>query len=450
MLPPVSQREERELPRSRLALYSIPMIGVNFSLVLLISYITKYSVDVLLIAPAAIGAIVGSGRIWDAITDPLAGYWSDRTHSRWGRRRPWLIASAFPLALFGVMAWNPPLALGGSALLLWMGVAIYGFNAAITIFLVPHQALGAELSEHYHLRTRIFARRQQAGVVGMMLALVGGITLLSTAENPREMALWVSLAAAIACVVTIVPCALRLEERGDYQARGGRSGRGTLRDVLRNPHARRLYAMIFVEHMGAGTSMVLSPFLMAYVLGMPEMTGFIFVPYTLCQLLSIPLWTRLSERVGKKVTWLWGMGVGAVGYLLVFLVGEGDLWLMFLAVILTGASSAAGTVMGSSILADVVDYDEARTGERKEGAYYSIYNFLYKGSGGVMAMLAGASLQWVGFVPNTQQSPETLFVISAMMSFVPIVCILAGAAIFTRFHLDEREHAAIRRQLETS
>ena len=154
--------------------------------------------------------------------------------------------------------------------------------------------------------------------------------------------------------------------------------------------------------------------------------------------------------MGKQATWLWGMGLGVVGYALIFAVGRGDLWLMFLAVSITGSSSAGGTVMGSSILADVVDYDEARTGERKEGAYYSLYNFLYKGSGGVMAMLAGAALQWVGFVPNREQSPETLFVISAMMSFVPIVCIIAGAAIFTRFRFGEREHAAIRRELDTS
>ena len=73
MLPPVASSEAHDLPTNRLALYAIPMVGVNFSLVLLIAYITKYSVDVLLIAPAAIGAILGSGRIWDALTDPLAG-----------------------------------------------------------------------------------------------------------------------------------------------------------------------------------------------------------------------------------------------------------------------------------------------------------------------------------------------------------------------------------------
>ena len=433
-----------------LTLYALPMVGVNFSLVLLLSYITKYSVDVLFIAPAAIGAILGAGRIWDAITDPMAGYWSDRTRSPMGRRRPWLIASALPIAAFSVMAWSPPQGLEGTWLLVWMAVAIFGFSAAVTVFLVPHQALGAELSADYHQRTGIFARRQQFGVVGMMLALVGGISLLSTAEDPRRVAWLVSLAAAGVCILTIVPCSLKLRERLDYRDRGGRSGAGTVRDVLRNPHARRLYSMIFVEHMGAGTSMVLSPFLMAYVLGMPEMTGLIFVPYTGVQLLSIPLWSRLSGQIGKKATWLWAMGLGVLGYATIFGVGEGDLWLMFLAVSLTGASSAGGTVMGSSILADVVDYDEAETGERKEGAYYSLYNFLYKGSGGVMAMIAGAALQAVGFVPNQEQTPETLFTISALMSFVPIVCIVVGALIFTRFRLTEAEHAAIRHELDPS
>ena len=435
------------LDRRRLGLYALPMVGVNFSLVLLISYIAKYSVDVLLIAPAVIGAIVGSGRIWDAVTDPLAGYWSDRTRASAGRRRPWLLASALPIALFGLMTWSPPRWVEGPWLVLWMIVAIYGFNTAITMFLVPHQALGAELSDNYHERTRIFARRQQAGVVGLMLSLVGGISILSTVENPRDWAFWLALGSGTFCVVGIVPCAWLLKERVDYQGRGSRSGSGTVADVLRNPHARTLYTMIFVEHMGAGASMVLAPFLMAYVLNRPEMTGMIFIPYTVSQLLTISLWMRLSQRIGKKRTWIAGMGVGSVGYGLLFFVGDGDLLLMFVVVTLTGAVSACGQVIGSSILADVVDYDEARTGQRKEGAYYSLYNFLYKGSGGVMAMIAGVALQWVGFVPNAVQTEATKLVISSLMSLVPLACIVGGLLIFLRFRLTEEVHAGIRDEL---
>ena len=88
--------------------YSSPMVAVNFSLVLFMSYVNNYAVDVLLVPPVAMGAIFGAGRLWDAVTDPITGVWSDRTEHAWGRRRPWIAASAIPIALSGWMVWAPP------------------------------------------------------------------------------------------------------------------------------------------------------------------------------------------------------------------------------------------------------------------------------------------------------------------------------------------------------
>ncbi len=444
-----SPSPEGRIPRAMLASYSLPMVGVNFAMVLVIAYITKYSIDVLLIAPATVGLIFGFARIWDALTDPLAGYLSDRTVTRFGRRRPWLLAALPPLVLFTWMCWSPPISLEGNALVAWMIVAIFGFNTASTMFLVPHQALGAEMSGSGYERTQLFGVRQLTGTIGSILALVFGMGAINAADDPRRVAGLIAWATIAICVVTVPIAVATLRERAEYRGRGGTSPFASFRDIFRNPHARLLFIMIFIEHMGSGASMVLSPFFMDYVIGIPEGVGLIFVFYTGAQLVAIPLWVRLSKAIGKKRTWIIGMSVGVVGYVALFtLVGAGDLAIMCGVVVLTGSASACGTVIGSSILADVIDYDELETGERKEGAYYSGYTLLYKGSSGIMAMLAGFALAQVGFEPNQAQGEDVQFVIRVLMAVVPGVCVLFGAIILTRFRLTEDVHADVQAQLE--
>jgi len=437
------------LPRAVVAWYCTPMLGVNFAMVLVIAYITKYSIDVLLIAPATVGFIFGLARIWDAISDPLAGYWSDRTRTRLGRRRPWLIGALPPLVLFIWMCWSPPLDLSGTGLVVWMVVAIFGFNTASTLFLVPHQALGAEISTSGHGRTQLFGARQLIGTVGSALALVLGTGLINSADDPRRVAGWIALATIAICVATILPSTAALRERSDYQGRGGTSPFASFGDVLRNPHARLLLGMILIEHMGSGASMVLSPFFMDYIIGIPSGIGLIYLFYTGTQLLVIPLWVRLARSIGKKQTWMAGMVVAVLGYSALYLfVGEGDLYSMCFVVVLTGAASACGTVIGSSILADVVDWDELATGERKEGTYYSGYALLYKGSSGIMAMLAGWALAASGFEPNQVQTADTQYVIRALMTLVPGGCTLIGLVLLSRFQLTEAAHADVQAELE--
>lgn len=103
---PVAPRNNLPLPS--LLAYSTPMIAINFSLVLFMTYVNNYAIDVLLVPAAAMGMIFGLGRLWDALTDPMVGVLSDRTQHRWGRRRPWIAASSIPVAAFGMMVWSPP------------------------------------------------------------------------------------------------------------------------------------------------------------------------------------------------------------------------------------------------------------------------------------------------------------------------------------------------------
>jgi len=429
---------------SQLLAYALPVTAVSFSLVLTMSYVSKYAIDVLGVPPVAMGLIFGASRVWDALVDPLVGPLTDRTRSRFGRRRPWIAASALPLAGFGLMLWAAPPALEGAVLIAWVTFALFGFYAAQTVFAVPHLALGAELTSQPRERTRLFALRQAASALGLMLALVLGTGLLSRSADPRATAWGLFIAVGLFLLAAIGISVASLRERppaaGTERRRPGSHGiAGMFRDVWRNPHGRRLATVYFVEYVGMGANAILAPFLVSYVIGEPRALPVVFAFYTGSILLSVPLWVAVAQRLGKKRAWLIGMGVAVVGYALLFSIGPGDLPLMYLVVVLTGSASSCGNALGPAVQADVIDWDERATGERKEGTYYATFTFLSQSAAGVMGVATGFALEAVGYVPNAEQSDQVKLAIRALMSLGPAVCFLAGMAIFAGFSLAESD-----------
>ena len=162
-------------PIGTLVAYAVPSAAFSFALFYVQFYFLKFATDVLLLAPAAVGALLGAGRIWDAVSDPLAGHWSDRTRSRLGRRRPWMLVGTPLVPAFLVMLWTPPAGLGEGALLVWCGVALFGFYTAYTIYSVPHQSLGAELVQGHHGRSSVFGAAR-AWMIVMLLGVFGLLT----------------------------------------------------------------------------------------------------------------------------------------------------------------------------------------------------------------------------------------------------------------------------------
>ncbi len=113
--PSARPAKQERVSRAIIVGYALPMLGVGYMFGVLTLYLLKFATDVLLVAPGTMGLILGISRIWDAFADPLAGYLSDATRTRFGRRRPWLTASALPLGLFFVAVWSPPSQLGGGS-----------------------------------------------------------------------------------------------------------------------------------------------------------------------------------------------------------------------------------------------------------------------------------------------------------------------------------------------
>ena len=414
---------------------------------LMLLYLFKYATDVLLIAPAAMGLVFMLGRLWDAASDPLVGYLSDRTRTRWGRRRPWLVASMPLFALCPVMVWSPPPSLDGTALLLWVGFGMLALDSAFTAFFVPHGALGAELSLDHHERTRVFGYRQGMQLLGTFGAL-GAMYALLVADDKRATAFWIAGTGGVAAAALIGAVAIGLRERAEFQGRGATQPLRALRDVLRNPHARLLLAVLLIEHVGLAALMVLAPYHVQYVLGDESMLPLLAGSYMVSSLLVVPVALAVSRRLGKKRTWAVAMLLTGTAYGLMFFPGPGDEIGMYALAALVGIGNGSGLIIGASVQADVVDYDEYVSGERKEGMYFAAWNIARKAASGLTGFLVGLALQASGFVPNAEQTETTRLLIRGLLALFPAAAFAVGLALFLRFRLTEAEHRRLREEIE--
>ena len=437
--------------------FGAPAVGAGYMYLLLALYVMKFSTDVLLIAPAIMGLIFSVSRIWDAISDPLVGYLSDRTTTSLGRRRTWILFSFVPIAIGFYAVFAPPVSLSGDALTWWMAASIIGFYSAMTIFFVPHMALGAELSNDYHERSRLFGLRHAFYTVGSILSL-GTMMLLLNEEfreggDVRAMAEEYALYAIIAMSVLVLYAVVNLRERPEFQGRLNSSPTSAFRDVWQNPHARLLVIVTFIENVGSSAIAVLTLYVTQYVVGAPLSAPFIILAYMLPSTASVPMWLPLSRRFGKIRVWmvgmaLYGLAFGGMFFLPFMETVDARLTLIIVMAAFAGLAAGCGGTIGPSVQGDVIDYDEYKTGERKEGSYFAVWNFTYKSALRVMLLLTGFVLEASGFVLN---QPQTMTVQIAMVSLygaLPLLCYAIGVVLFSRFKLTEQEYSVIRAELD--
>lgn len=442
-------RDEGELSWFGVAAYAAPSVGMGFMWGLLALYFLKFSTDVLLIAPATIGLLFGASRVWDGITDPMVGIWSDRTRSGLGRRRPWMLGACVPIALSFYALWSPPSALGPDALAIWSAVFLFLLYLAITAFNIPHKALGAELEQGHHARTRVFAAAGFGENVGTAIA-AASLALLESSELPRATAGLVSASAGLVTIALILICVFGLRERSDYQHRGGNSGaREGLLAVARNKHARILLGVFFFELLGQTGFVSALPYVSDYVLETPGATFQYLAAAMVTTLLSIPLCLPLSRRFGKVNLWRASLSLKLVVFAVFFGVGVGDQMLVLVVSVLYGAAAGCAAVVAPSIKADVVDSDEAATGKRREGLFFATWNMALKAAMGLALALTGLVLSASGFLPNVAQSPAAVLGIRSLASLLPLAFHAAALALLLTFHLTEADHTTLRQKMGT-
>ena len=409
----------------------------------------KFSTDVLLVAPVVIGLIFGLSRIWDALTDPLVGYLSDKTQTGFGRRRTWILAGAIPFGLLYVMVFSVPESLGETGTVVWLALAIVGFYTAMTVVAVPHLSWGAELSSTEEGRSRLFGARHMAEVVGGLAAL-GLVAAFIQAEKEsleftRQFVAEVSMLVGAAAAMVIALGVFGLPERAVPQNARPRAGFYTAaKDVWMNPHARLVIFVMLIEFIGSATMGATAIYVAQYVIGAPHIAPIVITIYLVIQVLMVPVAVKAISWMPKHRLWLYSMiGTGLTFgsmFLLAFIESQQmQIAWNIITASLAAVAAAIGGVVGPTVLSDIIDYDEYKTGERKEGAYFAVWNFAAKAAGGVTIMLVGVVLSTIGFTPNVEQTQFVKVGLAGLLGLFPLVCFSLGAWLFSRYELtDER------------
>ena len=440
MPPPPTER----LRLSTKIVYGAPTLTGEALALPIFVLMPKFYSDVVGAPLAYIAMAIVVARAFDAITDPLMGWISDRTHTRWGRRRPWLALGTPLCAACAIALFAPPRDLGPNEAALWFALTFGLYFLFSTIYVIPHLALGAELTLDYHERSRLFAWRTMFILVGQALAglLYSVLPPLVGGERAGFVVTGTLYAGVLIALMAVL--IVRLRERPDFVVRESNPLVPGVRRALRNRPFRILLFSYCVGNITAAVPATLAPFFIEYVLRAEDagfITGIAILVYLGSGVASIPLWLAAAQRVGKRLVWLWSFWIGIAASVGMFLLGPGDTPLFLALILVTGTGNGAA-LLHPSMQADIIDYDELHTGRRREAQFSSFWAIVPKFIAIPSAAVPLVVLAQLGYVPSQEQTPQVVFAMRVIF-LVPAAINLLAWMIALRFPLTESIHREI-------
>jgi GPH family glycoside/pentoside/hexuronide:cation symporter len=427
--------------------YAGPTFALAGMAIPIFVYMSKFYADVVLVPLGYLALAIALARAFDAITDPLMGWLSDRTRTRLGRRRPYLALGAPLCGLAFFALFSPPSAFSSQATIVWFGACFLLYFVCNTIFVIPYNALGAELTLDYHERSSLFGWRESFALVGTISAAAAPFPLISWLSSQRAAYSLLAAGYAIALITLGLFAFLYLRERPGFVARASNPFVPGVRRALRNRPFRILLSSYVVGSVTAAIPATLLPFFISYVVR-PEhdvfWTAAAITSHFVAGLLSIPLWVAASKRYGKRAAWLTGFAVAIAALGGAFFLGEGDVGRGIALLSVAGVAFGGQLLLTPSIQADVIDYDELHTGRRREAQYGAMWALFPKLVAIPGAAIPLAILGAIGYQPNAEQTPEVVFAIRVLFALVPAAFSSFALLIAWRFPITERVHRRIR------
>ncbi|AHF93456.1 Na+/melibiose symporter-like transporter [Opitutaceae bacterium TAV1] len=418
--------------------------------------------------PLIISSILMIWRVWDAFTDPVMGNISDNARTRWGRRRPFIVAGAILAGLTLPIMWWMPRDISQWQMAAWLLVSGLLFYSCFTLWSMPYYSLQLEMSPDYDERTNITAWRSVsqkfiALASGWILALatlpVFGVRADGSPDLVNGMR-WISIGLGIATIVLGVLPGIFVKERY-YAKETSKQPRQPLLAGMKQTLSTRpflwLLVIVITKNLGVILVSSLGFYVNAYYVCRGDLVlaakiqGASSTAVFLPAILAVPFCTWLSARFGKRMLLYIIGAVGIAGYLSVYLFYTPEHpWLQIVSSLLIGPLATGLWLVAPSMQADIVDYDELATGQRREGSFASVFSWCLKASGALTTGLSGVVLVWTGYHAShgANQPAHVAENLRTFYIWIPVVFIALSLFAVNRYELTKSRMHEIRARLE--
>jgi glycoside/pentoside/hexuronide:cation symporter, GPH family len=430
-------------------LYGIADSGIALLTASIQFFLLFYYTDIAGIDPAIAGTALLVGKLtWDAINDPLFGYISDRTRSRWGRRKPYMLLGAVPLGLTIWLLYSVPPGLTGiSAFLVVLGTFLL-VDTFQTLVSVPYYALSAELTYDYDERTSLISVRMIFTVLGYILGAAA-----TTAVAGFFMSLGWSKTAAYSgmgavfgtvAVITLLVTTFGVKERVRLDLKPAQMPVWPqVRQVFKNRPFVQYMIMSAIISISFTLLTSLLPYFLTYQLQIPDQISLVLLVMLVTIGVFLIPWRYVSIKMNKGPAYALGLAIASLAIIGAFLLPEGPSPWIYVIAFVAGVGFSAQYVFPWSILPDVIEVDQAATNERHEGIYFGANAFLGKLTGALGIAAAGWALKLFGYVPEAVQTATALFGIRFFFAIVPVIGFALALPLLIWYPITREKHAQL-------
>lgn len=429
--------------------YGVCDLGGNLFFTAVGLWLMNYLTDTVGIAAGLAGTIIALGKIWDAVTDPVAGYLSDRTKTRWGRRRPWILFGSIPLFIATIIMFTNPHLESQTALFIWGLLAFMFLNTAYTAVNIPYNSLTPELTRDFHERTSLNGFRFGFAVIGTILAAGAALPIVNLfPDKSTGFSFMGAIFGGVMLITAFITFfSIREPERTDLEVSGNFVK--TYMKVFRNKPYLLILGTYTLNITAITVIMSVAVYYFKYIHNSEASTTMAMVLLLVTAMVTIPFSVLLSKRVGKKIVYGAGMLIFAIMLIALFFVGH--LFPVMVATLLMipgGIGLGLTYAMPYAMVPDAVEYDYLITGERTEGAFYGMWTFGIKIGQAIALAITGGVLSLVGYVPDVAQSAMSQFGIRLLLGPIAAAIFILAVASLWLYPINEKRYNEILQEID--